>query len=337
MKKITAAIKGIGAYLPPYVLDNAELSRMVDTSDEWIMTRVGIKTRRILKGEGLGTSYMAERAVNNLLARTGTDPLDVDLVICATVTPDMFFPSTANLTAAKCGLKNAFGFDILAACSGFVFALVTASQFIENGRNKKVIVVGADKMSSIIDPTDRTTVPLFGDAAAAVLLEPSDEGLGVLDSITCSDGNGAKHLYMKAGGSAFPATHETVENRWHYAHQDGQSVFKAAVTHMADVAGRIMERNHLTADDIRYLVPHQANLRIIDATANRMGLPKEKCMINIERYGNTTAATIPLCLWDYESQLRKGDNLILASFGGGFTWGSAYVKWAYDGNLKMGN
>lgn len=331
MKKITAAITGVGAYLPPYILDNSELSRMVDTSDEWIMTRVGIKTRHILKGEGLGTSYMAERAVNDLLEKTGTDPLDIDLIICATVTPDMFFPSTANLTAAKCGLKNAFGFDILAACSGFIFALVTASQFIETGRNKKVIVVGADKMSSIIDPTDRTTIPLFGDAAAAVLLEPCTEGLGVLDSITCSDGNGAKHLFMKAGGSAYPATRETVENRWHYAHQDGQSVFKAAVTHMADVAEKIMQRNNLTADDIKYLVPHQANLRIIDATAQRMGLPKEKCMINIEKYGNTTAATIPLCLWDYESRLCKGDNLILASFGGGFTWGSVYVKWAYDG------
>ncbi len=331
MKKIIAAITGVGAYLPDYVLDNDELSRMVDTSDEWIMTRVGIKTRRILKGEGLGTSYMAERAVNDLLEKTGTDPLDIDLVIFATVTPDMFFPSTANLTAAKCGLKNAFGFDILAACSGFIFALVTGSQFIETGRNKKVIVVGADKMSSIIDPTDRATLPLFGDGAAAVLLEPNTEGYGLIDSITKSDGNGGKHLYMKAGGSAYPATEETVRNRWHFAHQDGQSVFKAAVTNMSDVTEEIMRRNNLEAADIRYLVPHQANLRIIDAVAKRIGLPKDKCMLIIEKYGNTTAATIPLCLWDYESRLSKGDNLILASFGGGFTWGSIYLKWAYNG------
>ena len=308
MKKITAAITGVGAYLPEYILDNFELSKMVDTSDEWIMTRVGIKTRRILKGEGLGTSYMTEKAVNDLLEKTNTDPLDIDMIICATVTPDMFFPSTANLTAAKCGLKNAFGFDILAACSGFIFALVTAAQYIETGRNKKVIVVGGDKMSSIIDPTD-----------------------GLIDSITRSDGNGGKHLYMKAGGSAYPATEETVRNRWHYAHQDGQSVFKAAVTNMSDVTVEIMRRNNLMAKDIRYLVPHQANLRIIDAVAKRIGLPREKCMLIIEKYGNTTAATIPLCLWDYESRLAKGDNLILASFGGGFTWGSIYLKWAYDG------
>ena len=240
MKKITAAITGVGAYLPEYILDNFELSKMVDTSDEWIMTRVGIKTRRILKGEGLGTSYMTEKAVNDLLEKTNTDPLDIDMIICATVTPDMFFPSTANLTAAKCGLKNAFGFDILAACSGFIFALVTAAQYIETGRNKKVIVVGGDKMSSIIDPTDRATLPLFGDGAAAVLLEPNTEGYGLIDSITRSDGNGGKHLYMKAGGSAYPATEETVRNRWHYAHQDGQSVFKAAVTNMSDVTVEIM-------------------------------------------------------------------------------------------------
>lgn len=331
MRKITAAITGVGAYLPEYILDNYELGKMVDTSDEWIMTRVGIKTRHILKGEGLGTSYMAERAVKDLLEKTNTDPLEVDMVICATVTPDMFFPSTANLTAAKCGLKNAFGFDILAACSGFIFALVTAAQFVENGRNKKVIVIGADKMSSIIDPTDRTTLPLFGDGAAAVMLEPSREGYGIIDSITHSDGNGGKHLYMKAGGSAYPATEETVKNRWHYAYQEGQSVFKAAVTNMSDVTMEVMRRNNLMAKDIRYLVPHQANLRIIDAVAQRIGLPREKCMITIEKYGNTTAATIPLCLWDYESRLTKGDNLILSSFGGGFTWGSIYLKWAYNG------
>lgn len=331
MKKITAAITGVGAYLPDTILDNFEISKMVDTSDEWIMTRVGIKTRHILKGEGLGTSYMAERAVKDLLEKTNTNPEEVDMIICATVTPDMFFPSTANITAAKTGLKNAFGFDVSAACSGFIFSLVMASQFIETGRNKKIIVVGGDKMSSIIDPTDRNTLPLFGDGAAAVMLEPNTEGLGILDSITCSDGNGGKHLYMKAGGSAYPATEETVKNKWHYVYQEGQSVFKAAVTNMSDVTEEIMRRNNLMAKDVRYLVPHQANLRIIAATAERVGIPADRCMINIQKYGNTTAGTIPLCLWDYESRLAKGDNLILSSFGGGFTWGSIYLKWAYDG------
>lgn len=331
MKKITAAITGVGAYLPKYVLDNYELSRMVDTSDEWIMSRVGIKTRRILKGEGLGTAYMAERAVNDLLEKTNTNPEDVDLIICATVTPDMFYPATAITTAYKTGLKNAFGFDLSAACSGFIFALVTATQYIKSGYCKKVIVVGTDKMSAVTDPTDRNTIPLFGDAAAAVLLEPDTAGFGILDTITKVDGEGGKYLYMKAGGSAYPATEETVRNRWHYTHQEGQPVFKAAVTNMADAAVEIMRRNGLSADDIRYLVPHQANLRIISATAERMGLPKDKCMINIEKYGNTTAATIPLCLWDYESRLAKGDNLILAAFGGGFSWGTIYLKWAYDG------
>ncbi len=331
MKNITAAITGVGAYLPDYILDNFELSRMVDTSDEWIMTRVGIKTRHILKGEGLGTSYMAERAIRDLLEKTNTHPEEIDLIVCATVTPDMFFPSTASLLCYKTGLVNAFGFDMLAACSGFIYALVTASKYVETGTCKKVIVVGADKMSSIIDYTDRTTCPLFGDGAAAVLLEPNKNGLGILDSITRGDGEGSKHLYMKAGGSAYPSSEETVKNRWHYVYQEGQAVFKAAVTKMAEVAVEIMERNHLTADDIRFLVPHQANLRIIDATAHRMGIPKDKCMINIDKFGNTTAATIPLCLWDYESRLQKGDNLILAAFGGGFTWGSVYLKWAYDG------
>ncbi|HIS33394.1 MAG TPA: ketoacyl-ACP synthase III [Candidatus Avirikenella pullistercoris] len=331
MKKITAAITGVGGYLPEYILDNEELSRMVDTSDEWIMTRIGIKTRHILKGEGKGTSSMAAKAVKDLLEKTGTDPMEVDLVICSTVTPDMLFPSTANLVADKAGMKNAFAFDLSAACSGFLFGLQTAATYIESGRCKKVVLIGADKMSSIIDYEDRTTCPIFGDGAGAVLLEPSKEGVGVLDSILHSDGSGAKHLYQKAGGSAYPATHETVDKKWHFVHQEGQPVFKAAVSHMADTAVELMERNHLTSEDIRFLVPHQANLRIIDATAARMGLTRDKCMINIECYGNTTAATLPLCLWDYESRLKKGDNLVLAAFGGGFTWGALYLKWAYDG------
>lgn len=331
MRKITAAITGVGAYLPDYILDNFELSKMVDTSDEWIMTRIGIKTRHILKGEGLGTSYLGEHAVRDLLEKTGVDPLDIDMLICATVTPDMFFPSTANLICYRAGLKNAFGFDISAACSGFLFALNTGAQFIMNGTYKKVIVVGADKMSSIIDYEDRNTCPIFGDGAGAVLLEPNKEGLGVQDAILHSDGGGAQHLYMKAGGSAYPSTIETVTNRWHYVHQEGQAVFKAAVSNMADVAVEVMERNHLSPDDIRFLVPHQANLRIIEATAHRMGLAKDKCMINIDKYGNTTAGTLPICLWDYESRLKKGDNLIMATFGGGYTWGAMYLKWAYDG------
>lgn len=330
-KKITAAITGVGAYLPEYILDNFELSRMVDTSDEWIMSRIGIKTRHILKGEGKGTSFMAVNAVNDLLEKTGVDPMDIDMVICATVTPDMFFPATANLVCDKVGMKKAFGYDLSAACSGFLFGLTTASQFIETGKYKKIIVIGADKMSSIIDYTDRNTCAIFGDGAAAVLLEPSTEGLGLQDADLHSDGSGGQHLYLKGGGSAFPASHETVDNKWHYVYQEGQPVFKAAVSNMADTAVEVMRRNNLTPDTIRYLVPHQANLRIIDATANRMGLPAEKCMINIDKFGNTTAATIPLCLWDYESRLKKGDNLILAAFGGGFTWGALYLKWAYDG------
>lgn len=332
--KVTAAITGVGAYLPQYILDNDEIGRMVDTSDEWIMTRIGIKTRHILKGEGLGTSYMGERAVKDLLEKTGVDPSEIDLLICATVTPDMMFPSTANLIAHKAGIKNAHCFDLSAACSGFIFSLEMASKFIEasSDRYKKVIVVGADKMSSIIDYTDRATCPIFGDGAAAVLLEPNYEGLGVQDAILHSDGGGAQHLYIKAGGSTYPATHETIEKGWHYVHQDGQSVFKAAVSNMSDTTVKIMERNNLTADDLRYLVPHQANLRIIDAVASRIGIDRDKCMINIEKFGNTTAGTIPLCLWDYESRLKKGDNLILSAFGGGFTWGSIYLKWAYDGD-----
>lgn len=335
MAKITAAITGVGAYLPQYILDNEELSKMVDTTDEWIMTRIGIRTRHILKGEGLGTSYMGERAVKDLLEKTGVAPDEIDLLICATVTPDMLFPSTANLIGHKVGLKNAHCFDISAACSGFIFALNAASKFVEAGAGrtyKKVIVVGADKMSSIIDYTDRATCPIFGDGAAAVLLEPNDKGLGVQDAILHSDGGGAQHLYLKGGGSTYPPTHETVENGWHYVHQDGQSVFKAAVSHMADTTVELLDRNNLTADDLRFLVPHQANLRIIDAVASRIGIEKDKCMINIDKFGNTTAATIPLCMWDYESRLKKGDNLVLSAFGGGFTWGAVYIKWAYDGD-----
>ncbi len=329
MEKITAAITGVGSYLPEYLLTNEELSTMVDTSDEWIMTRIGIKTRHILKGEAIGTSYMGAKAVKQLLEKTGTDPMSIDLVICATITPDMLFPSTANLIANEAGCKNAFAYDISAACSGFLFALATGSKFIESGASKKVIVIGADKMSSIVDYKDRNTCPIFGDGAAAVLLEPSTEGYGLIDQSLHSDGSGAQHLYMKAGGSRYPASEETLRNNWHTITQDGQAVFKAAVSNMADVAVEVMDRNNLKSEDIRYLVPHQANLRIIDATAKRMGITADKCMINIDRTGNTTAATIPLCLADYEQELKRGDNLILASFGGGYTWGAIYIKWAY--------
>lgn len=332
MKKLTAAITGVGAYLPDYILDNEELSKMVDTTDEWIMTRIGIKTRHILKGEGQGTSVMAAMAVKELLSKTSTSPSDIDMVICATVTPDMLFPSTANIICDKVGIKNSFAFDISAACSGFLFGLQTANAYITSGLAKKIIVIGADKMSSIINYEDRTTSPIFGDGAAAVLVEASTEDLGIQDSILRSDGAGGKFLHLKAGGSAYPASLETLKNKDHYVFQDGQPVFKAAVSNMADTAVELMKKNSLTSDDIRYLVPHQANLRIIDATATRMGLDRDKCMINIDKFGNTTAATIPLCLWDYESRLRKGDNLILAAFGGGFTWGAIYLKWAYDGD-----
>jgi len=330
MGKTRAVITGIHAWVPDYILTNAELSRMVDTSDEWITQRVGIKERRILKEEGLGSSDLGEQAVRGLLEKTGTLPDDVDLLICATVTPDMAFPATANIISEKAGIKNAFSFDLNAACSGFLFALQTGASFIEAGKYKKVVVVGADKMSSITDYTDRTSCPLFGDAAGAVLLEPGHEGFGILDHIFHTDGSGQKYLHMKAGGSVKPASHETVDAREHYIYQEGQSVFKFAVVNMADVAAEIMERNKLKSDDIAWLVPHQANLRIIDATGRRMGLPTEKVMINIQNYGNTTTATIPLVLWEYEKKLKKGDKIILAAFGGGFTWGSIYLKWGYD-------
>ncbi|MGE5382515.1 MAG: beta-ketoacyl-ACP synthase III [Omnitrophica WOR_2 bacterium] len=334
MTKIRAAITGVGGFVPDYILTNEELSHMVETSDEWIMTRIGIKERRILKGEGKATSDMGAEAVKQLLKKTNTDPSEIDMLICGVVTPDMLFPATANIIADKTGIKNAFGFDVNAGCSSFLYALTTATKFVESGTHKKVIVVGADKMSSIVDYTDRATCPIFGDGAAAVLLEPSTEEVGVFDSILMSDGVGRTHLHQKAGGSQKPPTHETIEAREHYIYQEGQPVFKWAVSKMADVSVQMMERNNLTADNLTWLVPHQANLRIIDATANRMGLDKEKVMINIQRYGNTTSATLPLCLWEWESKLRKGDNIILAAFGAGFTWGALYLKWAYDGKLN---
>jgi 3-oxoacyl-[acyl-carrier-protein] synthase-3 len=330
MERIRAAITGINAWVPEYRLTNEELSQMVDTTDEWIMQRVGIKERRILKGVDMGTSELGANAVKGLLEKTGTSPDEIDLLICATVTPDMAFPATANIISDKAGIKNAFSFDLNAACSGFIFALQTAASYVESGRYKKVILVGADKMSSITDYTDRTTCALFGDAAGAVLLEPTTGDNGIIDHIFRTDGSGRNYLHMKAGGSMRPASHETVDAREHFVYQEGQTVFKFAVSNMADVAVEIMEKNGLTSDDIAWLVPHQANLRIIDATGRRMGLTPAKIMINIEKYGNTTAATIPLCIWEYEKKLKKGDNIILAAFGGGFTWGSLYLKWAYD-------
>lgn len=332
MNKIRAAITGIDAFLPEYRLTNNELSQMVDTSDEWIMQRIGIKERRILKEKGKATSDMGAEAVKSLLKKTNTAPEDIELLICATITPDMHFPATSNLISYKTGLVNAYSFDISAACSGFIFGLETIAQFVESGNYKKVILVGADMMSAITDYTDRTTCPLFGDAAVAVLLEPTSEELGVIDSILHVDGSGSKYLHMKSGGSLNPPTHQTVANREHFVYQEGQTVFKFAVSNMADSAVEMMKKHGLTSKSLAYLVPHQANMRIITATAKRMGLEPEKVMVNIERYGNTTAATIPLCLWEWEDKLKKGDDLILAAFGGGFTWGSVYLKWAYNSN-----
>ena len=330
MQKIYAGITAVGGYVPEYRLTNAELEKMVDTNDEWIRTRTGISERRILKDDGKGSSDLAVPAVLELCKKRGISPEEIDCLICATVTPDMVFPATANIICDKIGATNSFSFDIMAACSGFLYAVTTATTFIESGRYKKVVVVGVDKMSSIIDYSDRTTCIIFGDGAGAILLEAVEENLGVRDSILKSDGSGSKFLHMKAGGSVKPSTVETVLAKEHYVYQEGQAVFKFAVKGMADVSYELMERNNLTADDIAWLVPHQANLRIIDATANRMGLPKEKVMINIQKYGNTTAGTLPLCLWEWEKQLKKGDNLILAAFGGGFTWGATWVKWAYN-------
>lgn len=330
MQKIHAAITAVGGYVPEYILTNKELETIVDTTDEWITTRTGIKERRILKGEGKGSSDMAVEAVKDLLKKRNISPEEIELIICATTTPDYQFPATANVIADKAGLVNAFGYDVSAACSGFLFALTTAAQFIESGRNKKIIVVGVDKMSSILNYEDRATCIIFGDGAGCVLLEPNNEGLGLQDSILKTDGAGRAFLHQKAGGSVKPATVETVMAKEHFVYQEGQTVFKFAVKNMADVAAEIMERNGLTADNVAWLVPHQANKRIIAATSERMGLPEEKVMINIQRYGNTTNGTLPLCLWEWESQLHKGDNIILAAFGGGFTWGATYIKWAYD-------
>jgi 3-oxoacyl-[acyl-carrier-protein] synthase-3 len=328
-QKITAAITAIGGYVPEEKLTNADLEKMVDTNEEWIRTRTGIEERRILTIPGKATSDLCVPAVLELCAKRGIETGEIDGLIVGTVTPDTFFPSTANIVCDKIGLKNAWSFDLAAACSGFLYSLTMGASLIESGRYKKVVVVGADKMSSIVDFSDRTTCILFGDGAGAVLLEPNYEGYGILDSILRSDGSGAPHLHMKAGGSLRPSTYETVANKEHYIYQEGQAVFKFAVKGMADVSAELLERNNLTGEDIAWLVPHQANKRIIDATANRMGLTKEKVMINIQRYGNTTSGTIPLCLWDWEKQLKKGDRLVFAAFGGGFTWGATLVKWGY--------
>ena len=328
--KLTAAITAVGGYVPEDKLTNFDLEKMVETNDEWIRTRTGIEERRILKGDGLATSDMVVPAVKQLCEKRGISPQEIDCLIVGTVTPDHVFPATANIACDKLGAKNAWGFDVSAACSGFLYPLTLGASLIESGRYKKVVVCGADKMSAIINYNDRATCIIFGDGAGAVLLEPNEEGNGVLDSILRSDGSGCHYLHMKAGGSKKPASVATVMANEHYVYQEGQAVFKAAVKGMADVSAELLERNNLTSDDIAWLVPHQANLRIIDATANRMGLSKEKVMINIQRYGNTTAGTLPLCLWDWEKKLKKGDNIVLAAFGGGFTWGATWVKWAYN-------
>jgi 3-oxoacyl-[acyl-carrier-protein] synthase-3 len=329
MSKIQAAITGVHSWVPEYRLTNAILETMVDTNNAWIISRTGIKERRILKEEGAGTSHIGEQAVNGLLEKTNTKAEEIDFIICATTTPDMQFPATANIIADKCGLINAFGYDLNAACSGFLYALTTASKFIESGLYKKVIVVGADKMSSIIDYEDRRTCVIFGDGGGAVLLEPTTDGTGITDTLLKSDGSGRVFLHMKAGGSARPASHETVDAREHFVFQDGGPVFKAAVSSMVDVVEKVMERNGLTTESLNWLVPHQANKRIIDAVGRFTKIPSEKVMLNIHKYGNTTNGTIPLCLWEYENQLKKGDDLILTAFGGGFTWGAVYIKWAY--------
>ena len=329
MAKIHAAITCVGGYVPEDKLTNLDLEKLVDTNDEWITSRTGIKERRILKGEGLGTSDMAVKAVQQIFDKKGIDPLEIELLICATTTPDFTFPATANVITDKLGMKNAWGYDVSAACSGFLFALTTAAQFIETGKYKKIVVVGGDKMSSILNFEDRATCIIFGDGCGAVLLEPNNEGLGILDSILKSDGAGRAFLHQKAGGSVKPASIETVMNKEHYVYQEGQTVFKFAVKNMADVAYDIMQRNGLSEEDVTWLVPHQANKRIIDATRDRMGISEEKVMVNIQRFGNTTNGTLPLCLWEWEDKMKKGDNIILAAFGGGFTWGATYIKWAY--------
>ncbi len=331
MEKINAVITGVGGYVPEYVLNNEELSRMVDTNDEWIMTRIGIKERRILNEEGLGTSYMARKAVKELLAKTNTPAEEIDCFIMATTTPDMPIPSTASIVVGRTGMKNAFCVDLNAACCGFLFAMDMAASMIQSGRYKKVVVCGGDKLSSIVDYTDRATCPIFGDGAGAVLVEGTTEELGWLDSFLRTDGKGLPYLCLKGGGSACPSSYFTIDHKMHKIHQEGRTVYKFAVTNMSDASALIAERNGLTNDNITWILPHQANVRIIEAVANRLEIPMDKVMLNIQRYGNTSAGTLPLALWDYEKQLRKGDNIILTAFGGGFTWGAAYMKWAYDG------
>ena len=334
MEKINAVITGVGGYVPDYVLTNEELSRMVDTTDEWIMTRIGVKERRILSEEGLGTSYMARKAAKQLLQKTGVNPDEIDAVIVCTTTPDYHFPSTASILCDKLGLKNAYAFDLQAACCGFLFGIEVATSLVVSGRHKKVILVGADKMSSMVDYTERATCPIFGDGAAAVLLEPTTEDYGIMDSILRTDGKGLPFLHMKAGGSVCTPSYFTVDHKMHYIYQEGRTVFKYAVSNMSEITASIAERNGLTKENINWVIPHQANMRIIDAVASRLEVPMEKVMVNIQRYGNTSAGTLPLCLWDYEKKLKKGDNLIFTAFGAGFTYGAVYVKWGYDGNMK---
>jgi len=330
MSTITAAITAVGGYVPDYVLTNKVLETMVDTNDEWITTRTGIKERRILKDKDKGSSYLAIQAAKDLIKKSNIDPKDIDLVIMATATPDMPVAATGVYVATQIGAVNAFSFDLLAACSGFLFGMSTAARYIESGKYKKVLLIGADKMSSIIDYEDRTTCIIFGDGAGAVLFEPNTENLGLQDEYLRTDGIGRPHLKIDAGGSLLPPSAETIANKQHYVFQDGKTVFKFAVSNMADVCEKVMNNNNLKGEDVNWLVPHQANKRIIDAAAKRMNLPEEKVMINIQRYGNTTSATLPLCLWDYEKKLKKGDNLVFAAFGGGFTWGAIYLKWAYN-------
>ena len=334
MEKINAVITGVGGYVPDYVLTNEELSRMVDTNDEWIMTRIGVKERRILNEEGLGTSYMARKATRQLMQRTGANPDDIDLVVVATSTPDYHFPSIASILCDKLGLKNAFAFDMMAACSGFLYLMEVAANFIRSGRYRKIIIVGADKMSSATDYTDRSTCPIFGDGAAAFMVEPTTEELGIMDSYLRTDGKGLPFLHMKAGGSVCPPSYFTIDNRMHYVYQEGRTVFKYAVSNMSDACAKIAERNNLNKDNIDWVIPHQANMRIIDAVAHRLEVPIDKVMVNIERYGNTSAGTLPLCIWDFEEKLKKGDNLIFTAFGAGFTWGAMYMKWGYDGKKQ---
>ena len=334
MEKINAVITGVGGYVPDYVLTNEELSRMVDTTDEWIMTRIGVKERRILNEEGLGTSYMARKAAKQLLQKTGVNPDEIDAVVVCTTTPDYHFPSTASILCDKLGLKNAFAFDLQAACCGFLYGLEVVTSLVVSGRHKKVILVGADKMSSMVDYTDRATCPIFGVGAAAVLVEPTTEDYGIMDSILRTDGKGLPFLHMKAGGSVCTPSYFTVDHKMHYIYQEGRTVFKYAVSNMSEITATIAEKNGLTKENINWVIPHQANMRIIDAVASRLEVPMEKVMVNIQRYGNTSAGTLPLCLWDYEEKLKKGDNLIFTAFGAGFTYGAVYVKWGYDGNLK---